>query len=692
MPLSWRLLMLGLTIFTVTGCGSLPGNRNTHSPNTALPAGWAPPGNPAAPNPTLLSFDDLPSEIRGPWDILAGRVVQVTRDTIQLDLRTREPLPGAGGSRGLRLRYIWFCDTDRSRATGQQYQFVGSDYNVRVDFSRGKWTGNVDRIHPESTGGGPMAVFAAGDVLSIRLPLGLLGGAREFDLEVETVAWRFEQEVARDFTKSSMHLAVGGGDLPRGCVGSFVVVPRQIVLAHGTTRVQVGFRLFGQDGSVISAPLQNAEYGMSDDSLARIEGTTLKADPHGAGRAELNARISGLIGQPASVRVGEIELYPAMVHLALEGQPEAGLGVRLRNASDAPIEMKGRAVTFRSSNPDAVGVSRQGRLSARRADSEVTLTAQVDGQDADNASMVTVRDGRPMLPPIATLRGRYVVLNFWPEVRVDPAGPTVAESMAMYDAPSFADVIYLLESQLAHARPSAGAMQHFVQSVRDEASLAHSGNPVVCCVEPDLIHGNMFVDSHGVPQFGVWAHEMGHNSTLARQRFAPVFGGKSNSFAWVEGLASVWSVYSIHEVLADPRPFNLPARTVEQLSDWYRWATELSAQEAAEWAAKGKDQAGLHTGVVVRMVVEAGDSGGWDKIPGVFAYLWSDDPLPFEIATIPAQTTFVAASYGAAFGRDMRTWFRDRWGFVIDDSFYDRALAWLTSEIEAAQAIEADTN
>jgi hypothetical protein len=117
----------------------------------------------------------------------------------------------------------------------------------------------------------------------------------------------------------------------------------------------------------------------------------------------------------------------------------------------------------------------------------------------------------------------------------------------------------------------------------------------------------------------------------------------------------------------------------------------MSERECREWSKAGKDQTRLHTGVVVRSLVELGERYGWKRVGGFFHVFLPTEPLPprYVIDSIPRQTTFVAAAYSVACGADLRPWFRERWGFEIIDSFYAELMPQLERNLRCNELLNA---
>ncbi len=155
--------------------------------------------------------DRADSEI-GALDILEATVRPVGADSLQLELRVREPVPIDQGPR-VGITYLWFLDTDGNAETGQPHGPVGSEYNVRVAYT-GSWDGFVDAILPGSGFPGEPTVFVHENTVFIRVPRLQVGGVTRFAWSCEAFATNGGQRLPGDRTEgfAVASLPEGPGD------------------------------------------------------------------------------------------------------------------------------------------------------------------------------------------------------------------------------------------------------------------------------------------------------------------------------------------------------------------------------------------------------------------------------------------------------------------------------------------------
>jgi hypothetical protein len=77
--------------------------------------------------------------------------------------------------------YGWFLDTDQSASTGQQYNDIGSDFNVQVSyFPESDWHGFVINTHT-GVWNEPYPFIVSGDTVSLTIPLSAIGNPTAFN-------------------------------------------------------------------------------------------------------------------------------------------------------------------------------------------------------------------------------------------------------------------------------------------------------------------------------------------------------------------------------------------------------------------------------------------------------------------------------------------------------------------------------
>ncbi len=112
-------------------------------------------------------------------DITEIRIVKVDEDNIRFEMQVNESIPQSFKEIHF---YGWFLDTDLNSSTGQQYNDIGSDYNVQITYFPDKgWVGQVFDIEKNSSMVEIKSVEVKDNLVSMTIPLIAIGSPEKFN-------------------------------------------------------------------------------------------------------------------------------------------------------------------------------------------------------------------------------------------------------------------------------------------------------------------------------------------------------------------------------------------------------------------------------------------------------------------------------------------------------------------------------
>lgn len=112
-------------------------------------------------------------------DITEIRIVKVDNDNIRFEMQLNQDVPQSFKETHF---YGWFLDTDLNSSTGQQYNDIGSDYNVQITFVPDKgWIGQIFDITKNSSMIEIKSVEVKDNFASITVPLIAIGSPVKFN-------------------------------------------------------------------------------------------------------------------------------------------------------------------------------------------------------------------------------------------------------------------------------------------------------------------------------------------------------------------------------------------------------------------------------------------------------------------------------------------------------------------------------
>ncbi len=202
-----------------------------------------------------------------------------------------------------------------------------------------------------------------------------------------------------------------------------------------------------------------------------------------------------------------------------------------------------------------------------------------------------------------------------------------------------------------------------------------AGNPNIFGTDVDKVfHNSCLIIAYenpadASPQWFVYFHEIGHNFTACFDRFRD-FALEHD--AYLEGLASLAGFYAFEKILNNASTYGLSNKIVTSLQqDYGRDTRFLSALDA--YVAAGADYQTMDADIVDGILIKLEEDYGlsfWYRFFSVF--LPAYETLEVDLTTDAEVATYFVAACSAAARTDLRTRFRDVWGFPINDGFYNQ--------------------
>ena len=419
----------------------------------------------------------------------------------------------------------------------------------------------------------------------------------------------------------------------------------------------------------------------------------------GYGSTRILARVDGVISNNATqVSAGRFNLRPAILYLDLAQSPTGTLALQLENADGTPVSLADKTVEFATSSP-IVTVSNDGSVTALRPPATFNDTPYirvwVDGVVADNATVVRVTE-EPLGLDLLELTGEHVVF----EIARRVGEFDYEQIFTDFDVLRTTDLGYTFEAELTGTLPFNG-VQYMVHEVGfdpgNTVPCGLSGNPArFGTILDQPIHNSCLIVgvAPADPQWGPIFHEIGHNFTFASQRFgAFVFAHSDNAYS--EGLATAVYLYVVQRLRSDGASSGLPEAALQNVARTFDNGNNFRGN-LETYVEPGADYAQLDPNVVDGILVALIDTYGVEFLYRLFSgFLPADASLGVALTSDTEVATYFVALASAAARTDLRTQFRDAWGFPIDNAFYDAvfpAVADAVAQRDPRARIRAETD
>jgi hypothetical protein len=174
---------------------------------------------------------------------------------------------------------------------------------------------------------------------------------------------------------------------------------------------------------------------------------------------------------------------------------------------------------------------------------------------------------------------------------------------------------------------------------------------------------------------------MGHNFTLTSCRFCD-FAGSHSDADYVEGLATLADLYAIDKMVAYSPTYGLSNQIVATMIETALETVYLNDLDT--YVAAGADYSALTPNIIDGILLRLKEEYGLSFFYRFFSvFLPANETLEEDLDTDSEVATYFSAACSAAARADLRSRFRDEWGFPIDDGLFE--LIYPNVQIAVAQ-------
>jgi hypothetical protein len=457
------------------------------------------------------------------------------------------------------------------------------------------------------------------------------------------------------------------------------VTPTWVLLRDGATTEALDVEIRDAEGGVLSNEEFEIAFTSDNPGVVSVDQSGVVSST-GFGRAWVTVVVGGIASQgKARVVAGRFWIEPAVVCLALEeGEDTAFVAAFAESADGSPV---GTAVSYVGGNEVASVEALSGLVTGLSlptpAGGDPYVSGTVAGWMTDNAAYVCVTADDLNLNPVRHA-GENVELWTPSSVCTSPFGQLAVDLQAV----QVLDGIYALERWLTDVVPFNGERQRLVLDPGIDADgtvpCGLSGNPIRLGMGTDNCRSCFGGDDW--LQWGIMAHEMGHNF-MAQEAFSQFCGFlRDGGFTYSEGLASMLGIYAIDEMLEHPETYELLPGTVENLSrSWIPLTPGFSrtafyeALQAYEASPDYDSFTADHLDAILTQLHDEFGETFFYRLLSVFFPPHSG--LSVSLSTEAEALSFWVAACSAAAGTDLFERFSARWGFPLDEAFYQEILA-----------------
>ncbi len=229
-------------------------------------------------------------------------------------------------------------------------------------------------------------------------------------------------------------------------------------------------------------------------------------------------------------------------------------------------------------------------------------------------------------------------------------------------------------------------------------------NGVACAGNPVMLGSWNWRDE---PAWFMYFHELGHNFTLAADRFQKLYPG--GGYTSIEGddwhfgtdFGEAWAtmvgLYAVREMYTRPSAYGIPSAATQGLQALFQQTSSVYSSALKQYMVI-RDHSHLYPDVVDGIFLAVADSFGYDTIRRWFTILrppgapWPLlDPIrpttDYDGAKIRS-LTITACAFSVAAGTDLRSWFIDSLDFPIDLRLYDQIRPEIERIIKTATGVE----
>jgi len=461
----------------------------------------------------------------------------------------------------------------------------------------------------------------------------------------------------------------------------FRIYPREVYLRDGKTSEQIRMEVRDRELRPVNPDLIEFEFTSSDPDLVQISPEGLVTSM-GYGRAQVVVTMVGLgIQSTVDVYAGHLRSAPLFQYLSVTGQSSGSVRPDIANADGTPVDLEGREVTFECygcASGEPLQIDANGNLLVvedfELGDPLPAVTVLVDGERAGHSSIIHVSENDLGL----TLK-EYVTHNTIISSATTAAGIDLDAVITNFLMPELFDLGFEWQAYLMSGTWWGGPRQaaiNYTSHYRFDGifpGCGGSGNPIRMGTNIENPDASCFfknlTETELAPQWGIVFHELGHNMTWTAGLFGK-FAGAGDGFNYSEGMATAAGMFTCEAILRAGEAVGLTEKIAQPLAhSWLCWRHYEQGTMLQAYIGAGADYSTIDPNIIDDMLwhlVQEFDYGLIYRLFGMFTPRDQGD-YPFEIVTTERQATMFAVGCSVAVGVDLKSRFRDEWGFPIND-------------------------
>jgi len=462
----------------------------------------------------------------------------------------------------------------------------------------------------------------------------------------------------------------------------FRVHPREVFLRDGKTTEQLRIEIRDSELRPRDPGKYAIEFASSDPALVQVSSDGLVTST-GYGQALITATlVEANLQAPVDVFAGHLRTAPALQYLSLNGQSTGQVTADMGNADGTPVDLAGHGVEYHCAGcepgqpfrVDENGVIQMVELFEEGDPDPPGVLVVVDGDEAENFGFV-----HPSEFDLELTVNEYVTHNIALTSAAEAQGYDFDEVIRTLRVPEILELGYQAQKELTGGIWRHAGRQAIAHLVGDGiGACGGSGSPIqigtyvfdplitcfVTAAEPgEMVHG-----------YGIAFHEMGHNFTYAHGRFWDFAAVPGNHFNYSEGLATAAGMFACESILRASEGLALSPEIVRTIENsWLCWRSWNSGDWLADYVASGSDYAYFDPNIVDDIFYTLIQEFGWSVLYRFYSSLLPHElgDFPFPIETTAQQATFFALAVSEAARTDLKSRFRDVWGFPIDEDAWE---------------------
>jgi PKD repeat protein len=485
-----------------------------------------------------------------------------------------------------------------------------------------------------------------------------------------------------------------------GCDIDFVIHPWQVYLRDGVTEKQLRIEARDGEGRPVDPQTLNFEYEVDSDEIGDLQVTAtgmVSATGYGRGRIRVVLQPHGRAVE-IEVHAGHLRTAPMFQYLSVNGQTSGSVWPVIANADGTPFDLEGHEVGFECSGCEPgqpLQIDAEGNLLVvddfEQGDpAPLSVHVLVDGEWAEYAAVIHVGE-----VDLGVTLMEYVTHDTIISSPTGAGGYDFDAAITDYLMPKLYDLGYKWQVYLMSGSWWDGPRQALINYTSLDRfdgtfpGCAGNGNPIRMGTNIEEPWASCFFTDIGgmkmVPRWGIAFHEMGHNMTWSSGLFGK-FAAAGDGFNYSEGLATAAGMFTCEAILRAGEDVGVTAAIAESFAiSGLCWQHSLAGTFLPKYVTAGADYSTMTPDLVddiLWYLVKEFDYGLIYRLFGMFTPR-SQPGYPFEIVTTEQQATMFAIGCSVAAGTDLKSRFRNEWGFPIDDQTWDEMYPVIEQMIKA---------